>query len=35
MVDLHKRMLTAIPKNRRSYWTEKVDKFYLRNLKPK
>jgi len=38
MVELHKKLLTAIPKNRRSYWTEKVDEFYLiyfKNLKPK
>ena len=38
MIDLHKRILTAIPKNRRCYWTEKADEFYLlyfRNKKPK
>ena len=29
MVDIHTRMLTAIPKNRRSYWSNKVDEFYL------
>jgi hypothetical protein len=38
MVNLHKRLLTAIPKIKRSYWTEKIDDFYItyfRNLKPK
>jgi hypothetical protein len=31
-------MLTAIPKNRRSYWSNRVDEFYLlyfKNKKPK
>jgi hypothetical protein len=38
MVELHKKLIAALPKNRRSYWTDKVDEFYLiyfRNLKPK
>jgi hypothetical protein len=38
MVDLHRRILTAIPKKRRSYWNEKVDEFYIlyfKNQKPK
>ncbi len=38
MVDIHKRLLTAIPKNRRDYWKEKVDDFYknhFRNTKPR
>jgi hypothetical protein len=28
-VELHKKLLTEIPKAGRSYWSEKVDKFYL------
>ena len=28
MMDLHKRMLTAIPRNRREYWASKVNEFY-------
>jgi hypothetical protein len=38
IVDLHKRLLTAIPENRRGFWAEKVDEFYknnFRNIKPK
>ncbi len=38
MVNLHKKLLTAIPKIKRSYWTEEIDDFYItyfRNLKPK
>jgi hypothetical protein len=38
MVDLHRRMLTAIPKKRRSYWSNKVDEFcllYFKNNKLK
>jgi G:T-mismatch repair DNA endonuclease (very short patch repair protein) len=38
MIDLHKRLLTAIPKNRGSFWVEKVNEFYknnFRNIKPK
>ncbi len=29
MVDLHRRMLTAIPKIKSSFWSNKVDEFYL------
>jgi hypothetical protein len=28
MVNLHNRILTAIPKKRRGYWNENVDEFY-------
>jgi hypothetical protein len=38
MVNLHKKLLTAIPKIKRSYWSEEIDDFYItyfRNLKPK
>ncbi len=37
MIDLHKRILTVIPKKRRIHWHEKVEEFYqnyFRNLKP-
>jgi G:T-mismatch repair DNA endonuclease (very short patch repair protein) len=38
IVDLHKRLLTAIPRSRRSFWLEKVNEFYknnFTNIKPK
>ena len=38
MVNLHKKLLTAIPKKIRSIWSAKVEDFYdtfFRNLKPK
>lgn len=28
MLDLHKRLSTAIPKKRRNYWVVKIDEFY-------
>ncbi len=37
MLDLHKRLLTAIPNIRRELWNKKVDEFYrnnFRNFKP-
>ncbi len=37
MANLLKRLLTPIPKIRKSYWDTKIDEFYLtyiRNLKP-
>ncbi len=38
MMNLHNRLLTAIPKIRRNYWSEKIDDFYITyfsNLKSK
>ncbi len=38
MIDLLNRMLTAIPKNRKNYWSNKVDEFYslyFKNQNPK
>ena len=37
MIDLHKRLLTAIPNIRRELWNKKIDEFYrnnFRNFKP-
>ncbi len=38
MENLHKKLSTAIPKIKRSYWIEEIDDFcvtYFRNLIPK
>jgi hypothetical protein len=37
MIDLHKRLLTAIPNIRRELWNKKINEFYrnnFRNFKP-
>lgn len=37
MIDLHKRLLTAIPNIRRELWNKKIGEFYrnnFRNFKP-
>jgi hypothetical protein len=37
MVDLHKRLITAIPNIRRDLWNKKFEEFYqnnFRNFKP-
>jgi hypothetical protein len=37
MIDLHKRLITAIPNIRRELWNKKIDEFYrnnFRNFKP-
>lgn len=32
MLDLHKRISTALPENRRNYWVERIDEFYRTNF---